>query len=254
MAIKRVLLAAYVLNDVPPAPIPGITLMEQVECAAMTYIKNDLSLDWDMKNRLPVFYRRMWNYMQAAIPLFNKPPTMLLRLRNYTEPEYSDVLYPVESAPENGTVTVDTGITNMDICSAGVVNQDQFGNPQYIPLTVESYNAQTGAVVISGGIEAGDEIDIDFYKSGCFNFELNDTERDILAFCIYDVWEHRFDNNALERASKIRDANFTTISEASQTEAGTARQSAVDSQLFDKLRMYEINCAYLKTVSKTPLF
>jgi len=254
MAKKRVLLAAYVLDEVPPTPIPGITLMEQVECAAMTYIKNDLSLDWDMQNRLPVFYRRMWNYMQAAIPLFNKPPTMLLRLRNYTEPEYSDVLYHVESEPSDGTITVQTEITDMDICSAGVLGEDEFGNPQYIPLTVESYDAQTGIVVISGGVTLGDEIDIDFYKSGSFNFELNPTECDILAFCIYDVWEHRFDNNALERASKIRDANFTTISEASQTAAGTARQSAVDSQLFDKLRMYELNCAYLKTVSNTPLF
>jgi len=230
------------------------TTFEQLECQAMTYIKNDLSLDWDLKNRLPVFYRRMWNYMQAAIPLFNKPPVMLARLHAYTEPQYSDVLYSVNDAPSDGTITVATGIVEMDICSAGVVSSDEFGNPQYLPLTVEDYNAETGEVLISGGISVGDEIDIDFYKSGSFNTELNATECDILAFCIYDVWEHRFDNNALERASKIRDANFTTISEASQTVAGTARQSAVDSQLFDKLRMYEMNAVYMKTVAKKPLF
>lgn len=230
------------------------TTFEQIECAAMTYIKNDMSLDWDMKNRLPVFYRRMWNYMQAAIPLFNKPPTMILRLRNYTEPQFSDVLFQVSEEPNGGTVTVSAGISDMDIFSAGVLTEDEFGDPTYIPLSVESYDAETGKVVISGPISLGDEIDIDFYKSGSFSVELNPTEIDILAFCIYDVWEHRFDNNALERASKIRDANFTTISEASQTAAGTARQSAVDSQLFDKLRMYEQNCAYMKTVANTPLF
>ena len=254
MATKRVLLAAYVDTNTPTDTVSGVTLMEQIECAAMTYIKNDMSLDWDMKNRLPVFYRRMWNYMQAAIPLFNKPPTMILRLRGYTAPEFSDVLYTVNEEPTDGTVTVSTGITDMDICSAGVIAEDEFGDPSYIPLTVNSYDEQTGDVVISGPVSLGDEVDIDFYKSGSFNVELNPTEIDILAFCIYDVWEHRFDNNALERASKIRDANFTTISEASQTAAGTARQSAVDSQLFDKLRMYEMNCAYLKTVAKTPLF
>ena len=230
------------------------TTFEQIECQAMTYIKNDMSLDWDMKNRLPVFYRRMWNYMQAAIPLFNKPPTMLLRLRNYEVPQYSDVLYHIEEEPTEMQIEVSTGITDMDICSAGVVMDDEFGNPMYVPLTVENYNAETGAVLISGDMTLGDEIDIDFYKSGAFAIDLNETECDILAFCIYDVWEHRFDNNALERALKIRDANFTTISEASQTAAGTARQAAVDSQLFDKLRMYEMNCAYLKTVSNTPLF
>lgn len=254
MATKRVLLAAYVEGDVPVQPVGEGTLMERIECAAMTYIKNDMSLDWDMKNRLPVFYRRMWNYMQAAIPLFNKPPTMLLRLRDYTEPQFSDVLFTVTDEPVSGVVEVNTGITDMDICSAGVLTEDEFGDPTYVPLSVESYDQETGVVVIGGPISAGDEIDIDFYKSGSFVADLNATEIDILAFCIYDVWEHRFDNNALERASKIRDANFTTISEASQTAAGTARQSAVDSQLFDKLRMYEMNCAYLKTVSKTPLF
>ena len=229
------------------------TTFEEIECQAMTYIKNDLSLDWDMQNRLPVFYRRMWNYMLAAIPLFNKPPTMLARLHAYTDPEYSDVMYSIQDEP-GASITVATGIADMDICSAGIVNEDEFGNPQYLPLTVDSYNAETGDVVISGTMTLGDEIDIDFYKSGSFNVDLNPTERDILAFCIYDVWEHRFDNNALERASKIRDANFTTISEASQTNAGTERQHEVDSQLFDKLRMYELSAAYLATVAKNPLF
>lgn len=230
------------------------TTFEQIECAAMTYIKNDLSLDWDLQNRLPVFYRRMWNYMQAAIPLFNKPPTMMTRLHRITAPEYSDVLFTVSELSADTTVTVETEITEMDLCSAGIVTEDEFGNPQYLPLTVDSYDAETGTVIISGAVTIGDEIDIDFYKSGSFEADLNATECDILAFCIYDVWEHRFDNNALERASKIRDANFTTISEASQTNAGTDRQTAVDRQLFDKLRMYEQNAAYMKTVANAPLF
>lgn len=230
------------------------TTFEQIECAAMTYIKNDLSLDWDLQNRLPVFYRRMWNYMQAAIPLFNKPPTMMTRLHRITAPEYSDVLFTVSELSADTTVTVETEITEMDLCSAGIVTEDEFGNPQYLPLTVDSYDAETGTVIISGAVTIGDEIDIDFYKSGSFDAELNATECDILAFCIYDVWEHRFDNNALERASKIRDANFTTISEASQTNAGTERQREVDSQLFDKLRMYEQTAAYMKTVANAPLF
>lgn len=229
------------------------TAFEQIECQAMTYIKNDLSLDWDLKNRLPVFYRRMWNYMQAALPLFNKPPTMMARLKNFTEPEYSDVLFPVQEEPVDGRVTID-GLPGFDICSAGIVSEDAYGNPEYLPLTVESYDADTGATVVSGSISLGNEIDVDYYKSGSLNADLNATECDILAFCIYDVWEHRFDNNAIERASKIRDANFTTISEASQTAAGTARQTAVDQQLFDKLRMYEMNAAYMMTVARQPLF
>ncbi len=224
------------------------TTFEQIECQAMTYIKNDLSLDWDMKYRLPVFYRRMWNYMQAAKPLFNRPPQMITRLKGYTEPQYCDVLFPVKEISEDGTVTADTGITGMDICSAGVVSEDDLGNPSYVPLILNSYNAETGEVVVSGNVGYGDEIDIDFYKSGALEAELTDPEKDILAFCVYAVYEKRFDNNILERQSKVRDANFTTISEASQTAAGTSRQTAVDSQLFDKLRKYEQDAVYYKTV------
>ena len=224
------------------------TTFEEIECLAMTYIKNDMSLDWDLKYRLPVFYRRMWNYMQAAKPLFNRPPQMISRLKDYTEPQYSDVLFPVTGIGEGGTVTADTGITGMDICSAGVVSEDDLGNPSYLPLTVESYNAETGVVVLSGNVSYGEEIDIDFYKSGALDAELTDPEKDILAFCVYAVYEKRFDNNILERQSKVRDANFTTISEASQTAAGTSRQTAVDSQLFDKLRKYEQDAVYYKTV------
>lgn len=236
------------------------TTFEEIECLAMTYIKNDLSLDWDLKNRLPVFYRRMWNYMEHALPLFNKPPVMISRLRNYTAPTWSDVLFTVESELTDGTVTVHTELTGFEIVSAGIVGEDAAGDPIYMPLTVVSYDSETGDIVLSGDaaagttIDLGDTIDIDFYTSGSLDATLNDTEKGILAFCIYDVWEHRFDNNALERSSKIRDANFTTISEASQTNAGTSRQKEVDAQLFDKLRMYEMNAAYMKTVMREPLF
>lgn len=230
------------------------TTFEEIECQAMTYIKNDLSLEWDMKYRLPVFYRRMWNYMEAAKPLFNRPPQMKCRLKGYTAPEYSDVLFPVRELNQDGTVTVPTEIIGMDICSAGVVTEDEIGNPAYLPLTIDSYDAETGVVVISGNISYGETIDIDFYKSGSLDAELTDTEKEILAFCVYAVYERRFDNNILERTSKVRDASFTTISEASQTSAGTSRQTAVDAQLYDKLRKFEQDWAYYGTVLKQSIF
>lgn len=230
------------------------TTFEEIECQAMTYIKNDLSLDWDMKYRLPVFYRRMWNYMEAAKPMFNRPPQMICRLKNYTAPEYSDVLYPVTELGEDGKLTVNSEITGMDICSAGVVTEDEIGNPTYLPLTVDSYDSETGVVVISGDVSYGQTVDIDFYKSGSLDAELTDPEKDILAFCVYAVYEKRFDNNILERTSKVRDASFTTISEASQTSAGTSRQTAVDNQLFEKLRKFEQDWAYYGTVLNRSIF
>lgn len=224
------------------------TAWEEIETAAMVYIKNDLSLDWDMKNRLSVYYNRMSLYMKAAIPKFNRPPEMLLKLSKYTLPQFADYYYEVDKNTAD-TITVQTGQIGFDIVSAGVIGTDEYENPSYTPLTVTEYDAETGNVtVVENVFAAGVTIEFDFYTSGSFDETLNDTEADILAFAIYDVWEHRFDNNALERSSKLRDSTFTTISEASQTNAGTSRQKEVDAQLYGMMRAYQDNLAYLKYV------
>ena len=220
------------------------TPFEQIETRAMTYIKNDLSLDFDLKHRLPVFYWRLWGYMQAAIPLFNRPPEMLMRLRDYTEPSFTDLIYTQEDGTESDVV-IASGNAGYDLCAAGIVGEDEYGDWSYSPLEC-SYDSETGDVTIIGGLTTGTEVQLDFYSSGSFNVALNATEIEILSFAIYDVWEHRFDNDAIERTSKFRDSSFTTISEASQTSANTSRQKAVDAQLFAKMRAYQDNLEYMR--------
>lgn len=226
------------------------TAMEEIEVAAMTYIKNDRSLDYDMANRPALFYRRMWLYMNRAIPFFNKPPEMLTKLADYSEPRF-DSVNATNDTEQSGAFAVDTGETGYDLVSAGIVGEDAVGTPVYTPLTVVSYAPETGEVQLEGHVEAGAEITFDFYASGMFTQTLNKTEIGLLAYCIYAVYELRSDNNQLERITKVRDGMFTTISEASNTQANTARQREVLDQLFDKLRAYEQNQAYMKTVLRT---
>lgn len=227
------------------------TAWEPIETQAMTYIKNDLSLDWDMKNRLAVFYNRMAAYMDWAIPLFNRPPEMLLKLQNLTAPDFEDVDYtPTEK--QEAPVTIETGLTGFDICSCGLMGKDQFGNVTYSPVSCV-YSAETGDVVVNIDLSPVDTLSINLYKSGEFAADLNRTEQTILAYGIYAAWEHRFDNNATERTSKIRDSSFTTISEASQTNSNTARQKEVMQQFYGMLRHYEENRNYIATVLSTNL-
>lgn len=227
-----------------------MTTWEQVETHAMIYIKNDISLDADLQDRPPVFYNRMEGYMRAAIPRFNRPPFMAAKLAAYTAPRFEDALYTAENDSESESEsTIDSGITEYDTVSACRMTQDRYGETQLEPLEIKSYDSETGVITVNAQIFAGDVIELDFYASGSFDQTLNDTEIDILAYAIYTVWEHRFDNDAIERQSKIRDGSFTTISEASQTNAGTARQTAVDNQLFQMIRMYEQNCAYNKVLN-----
>lgn len=218
------------------------TTWEELELRATTYIKNDLSLDWDKANRLPVFFNRMRAYMVEAIPKFNRPPEMLQKLAAYTAPQFESVSYTT-IAGENQTV--ETGVLGATVVSAGVIEEDDFGDVEYTPIEGAEYDPETGFVTLPGTFEAGNRVEIDLYTSGAFDAELNETEKGILAFAIYNRYEHRFDNDVLERQAKVRDSAFTTISEASQTQAGTARQREVDSQLYAMLRAYQDNVEYL---------
>ena len=222
------------------------TFWEELEIRATTFIKNDLSLEWDKANRLPVFFNRMKAYMIEAIPKFNRPPEMLDKLAVYTEPQFESVSYTtVALAPGATEQTVETGVLGANYVSAGIIAEDSFGDVEYTPIPAY-YNAENGRVSIEGQYDAGLNVEIDLYTCGEFAATLNDTEKGILAFAIYNRYEHRFDNDVLERQAKIRDSAFTTISEASQTQAGTSRQREVDNQLYGMLRAYQDNVEYLR--------
>ena len=184
--------------------------------------------------------------MIEAIPKFNRPPEMLAKLAAYTEPQFDSVSYTTVELEEGQTEQeIDTGIIGADFVTAGIVAEDQFGDVQFTPVQI-NYDSATGYAALEGDYAEGIAIEVDLYTSGSFDADLNDTEKGILAFAIYNRYEHRFDNDVLERQAKIRDSAFTTISEASQTQAGTARQREVDSQLYGMLRAYQDNVEYLR--------
>ena len=223
------------------------TSFEKIEQRAMMYIKNDSSLDQDLITRLPLFYNRMKAYVMAGKAYFNKPPKMPTVLSAYEEPVFEEYFYTSDTT-KMAPATVETGITGYTICSAGIIEEDVYGTPQYTPFEVESYDPETGIVIINAEIDKGETIVIDFYKSGEFNADLDDEQIEILAYCVYVAWENRFENNVLERAAKIRDSGFTPISEASHMDANTNRNKQVYDILQDWLRRYEQNCKYIEVV------
>ena len=107
------------------------TTWEELELRATTFIKNDLSLDWDKANRLPVFFNRMRAYMVEAIPKFNRPPEMLQKLAAYTAPAFESVSYTTIAGEDQ---TVETEVLGATVVSAGIIAEDDFGDVQYTPL------------------------------------------------------------------------------------------------------------------------
>lgn len=228
-----------------------MTYWEEIELRATTYIKNDISLDRDKAERLPVFFNRMAAYMTEAIVVFDRPPEMLAKLGNYTAPRYDSMTYTLEETSTGDIDIVTEEMYNADVVSVAVLGTDEYGDPTYTPVDRFSYYP-TGYITVYGDYgqyPAGTQFLMDFYWRGSFAADLNATEQGILAFAIYNRYEHRFDNDVLERTSKIRDSAFTTISEASQTQAGTARQREVDSQLYGMMRAYQDNCEYLRLLN-----
>ena len=223
------------------------TSFETIETRAMTYIKNDMSLDSDLTNRLPLFYNRMKAYMLAGKAYFNKPPKMQCILSRYIEPQFDEIFYTPESS-QSAPVTISTNIKAYDICSIGLIVEDVYGTPEYKPMQLVSYDAETGDVVVDADLTAGDNVVIDFYASGTFEADLTDEQIELLAYCVYVAWENRFINNVIERTAKIRDTGFSPISEASQMESNTERMKLVNDTLQDWLRRYEQNTAYVEVV------
>lgn len=217
-----------------------MTPVEPIMEAAMIWIRGEPSLDFDRTHRLPLFYRRLWGYMQAAIPLFNRPPEMLVTLRRLSPPRFGSKTLIV---PPSGELQ---GITDFQLCSAVKIETDELGDPYAVPLTLRSYDPETGLLTVEEELTPGDRLELDFSSSGSFTDDLDPEACQLLAFCIYDVWEHRFANNFLERTAKLRDSTFSTVSEASMTQANTARVAEADRRLSDLLRTYADNLEYIK--------
>ena len=230
------------------------TTWEQVETASMTYIKNDISLNNDLQNRLPVFYNRMAAYMRAGMAKFSRPPEMQVTMSNTTEPDFDSFVYaPEDDIDEGGTITQEDFV-GYDICSVGIVSADSVGTPIYTPVLVTAYESDTGTITVGESVLSGTELTIDLYKSAEFTETLTNQQIDILANCILNAYEHRFDNNVLERTAKIRDGGFSTVSEASTTQANTARQRLLDEELNDMLRAYEQQMAYMAVAHRIPKY
>ena len=220
-----------------------MTPVEHIMEAAMIWIRNEPSLEFDRSHRLPLFYRRMWGYLQAAIPLFNRPPEMLATLRRLSPPRFGSKTLTV---PSSGVLQ---GLAGFQLCSAVKIGLDDLGDPYPMPLKVSSYDTETGLLTVGEELSEGDTVETDYSASGYFLDDLQPEACQLLAFCIYDVWEHRFANNFLERTSKLRDPTFSTVSEASMTQANTARVLEADRRLADLLRTYADNLEYLKYCS-----
>jgi hypothetical protein len=226
--------------------MPRTTFSEIITDYAMVEI-DDVRLHRELAVSPARFYRKMCLYMNNAIPRFNRPPVVRGWLK-YTPARWDDYQFAAQENMAKNTV-IATGKKGYDLASAILQAEDGFGGIEYVPVPVR-YDKVTGEVTLLNDIEAGAQIDIDFYTDGVFNLELGGEMKRILGLCVQLVWENRFVNTFLLQQPKIKDRSFDLGSEANHMNAGTNRLRALTQILNSELNAFEQAIAFTNVVLK----
>ena len=139
-----------------------MTAIADVITQAMVYI-DDIRLQEQLAVNPALFYRRMSDYINAAMPLLSSPPQLLDYVHGqYTAPEYADTYWTSTEASITTQTVIPTGNIGYDLCS--IVSLDEENNAT--PYLDATYNSETGEVTFPQQTAAGINYEIDFYKDG----------------------------------------------------------------------------------------
>lgn len=221
-----------------------MTAIADVITQAMVYI-DDIRLQEQLTVNPALFYRRMSDYINAAMPLLSSPPQLFDHVNNeYTAPEYADMYWTSTDESTEGETVIPTENLGYDLCS--IVSLDAENNATaYLDAT---YNSETGEVTFPQQASAGIEYEIDFYKDG-ETADLTPTMVRLFALAIAIVWDERFSNSWLNITQKIKDSSFQTVNESTYMDKLTNRQKENRQRFQDEIRKYEQNTAYKTVVS-----
>ena len=237
-----------------PTPTPTLLVMTKY-CSV--YV-NDQRLTDLAQSDMPLYAWRMWGYLLPAISLFTLPDEMSAYLKGtletpkLTEPKFASYRYTVEQdATSPVTVSLGEEYVGFELFSCHALEQvDDFGTVEPVPVTLASYNAETGEVTLQASeeapIPAGTVFDMDFYTDGAFAHTLSPEIMQILGICFQETWQDRFNTDWLSMASKIDDRSFTEQNRANKVRADTERLIAIRTKRAEAMRRYENNLAFRK--------
>lgn len=223
----------------------AVVTYSEIICDYFMVQQEDVRLQDELAENPAAFFRKMALYMKNAIPMFNRPPEAKEWLR-HTDPEWTDSDRTTEHLMNPGD-TIETGMTGYELMSAGYIEEDDVGTPSYRKVDV-AYDPETGIVTLNEVVEAGRDLQFDFYTDGTFVYELTEEMKNILGLCVQYVWERRFNNDFLSRTPKIHDDSFTTGSESNWVAKGTERLRTIYGQLNSALVSFEQGLAAMETL------
>lgn len=221
-----------------------MTAVAEIITQAMVYI-DDIRLQEQLAVNPALFYRRMSEYITAAMPLLSSPPQLFDYVnKEYTAPEYGDMYWTSTDESTAGETVLSTEYIGYDLCS--IVSLDSENNATTYSDAV--YNSETGEITFPQQLSADINYEIDFYKDGEVA-DLTPTMLRLFALAVAIVWDERFSNSWLSITPKIKDSSFQTVNESTYIDKLTNRQKENRQRFQDEMRKYEQNSAYKTIVS-----
>ena len=218
----------------------------------------DQTLEDIAREDMPLYARRMWGYLRAAIPLFSLPATIQPYLvgtednPKLQEPRYGNMYYTTtEDITDSFTLTLDENGKGYELFCCRLVGYDDFDRQTLSPTSGVTYDSEAGTVTFTATpenpIPKGTTFDMDFYTDGSFAETLTPEEMNILGHCFQIVWQTRFNNDWLSNVSKVEDKSFSEQNRANKIKADTERLREMRIQLAEEMRRYEQNLYFRKT-------
>lgn len=221
-----------------------MTAIADIITQAMVYI-DDIRLQEQLAVNPALFYRRMSDYINAAMPLLSSPPQLFDYVNGeYTAPEYADMYWTSTDESTTQETVISTEYIGYDLCS--IVSLDAENNATVYSDAV--YNSETGEITFPEQISAGINYEIDFYKDGEVA-DLTLTMMRLFALAVAVVWDERLSNNWLALTPKIHDSSFQPPNESTYVDKVTNREDKKRQRFQDEMKKYEQNSAYKTVVS-----
>lgn len=201
------------------------------------------------ETNMPLYARKMWGYLQAAIPFFTIPSSMLEYLvgtyenPKITAPTYGSLIYKTEEDLTQDFEYQPDNSKGYELFNCQIQELDDFDNVILYPTNVATYDSENGTITFHATpkqpIPKGTVFNMDFYTDGYFEENLSGDIMRILGKCFEVVWQTRFNNDWLSIVPKVEDKSFYEQNRANKIKSDNERLTQYESSLASAMRRYE---------------
>lgn len=201
-------------------------------------------------SNMPLYARKMWSYLQAAIPFFTIPSAMFEYLVGTYEnpkiksPLYGSLIYTVEEdLTADFILELNDEGKGYELFNCQIQEINDFENTILYPTNLATYDRDNGTVTFHATSEQpiakGTVFNMDFYTDGYFTENLSGDIMRILGMCFQLVWQMRFNNDWLSIVPKVEDKSFFEQNRANKMKTDDERLNNYQSDLAGAMRRYE---------------